>query len=105
MNIRLLCAVPFSSQYAVWREPKAVFLYTKILCRADEVVLLRRGKPKSQWEAVLWLDERNHWMIDNGDTLLALWNGTQGGTRNAVYYAMEHACPYVNVWDQWVSFR
>ena len=76
LNIRLACTPPFSSQYTVWRDQKAVFLYTKILCKADVMYSLHRGAPANKHQAVELLDKRNHHMIEIGDTVMALWNGT-----------------------------
>ncbi len=33
------------------------------------------------------MDKRNKWMVDNCDLLIAVWNGTSGGTANCVNYA------------------
>lgn len=33
------------------------------------------------------MQERNIWMVDNCDLLIAVWDGTEGGTANCVKYA------------------
>jgi uncharacterized phage-like protein YoqJ len=36
---------------------------------------------------------RNEWMVDRCDLLIAVWNGTPGGTANCVAYAKKEGCP------------
>lgn len=43
---------------------------------------------------------RNEAMVDAADTVLALWNGTPGGTANCIRYAEEKKKPIVNLWNQ-----
>lgn len=31
--------------------------------------------------------KRNEWMVDNGDLVIAVWDGSRGGTYNCVQYA------------------
>lgn len=105
MDIRLRSVLPFASQYVKWRDPKAAFIWTKVLCKADEVILLQRGAPNGSVQAIFWLDERNHAMVDMSEKVIALWNGSSGGTKNCLGYARYRARPIVNVWEQWASFR
>lgn len=35
------------------------------------------------------MQKRNQWMVDNCDILIAVWDGTLGGTANCVKYAVE----------------
>ena len=44
---------------------------------------------------------RNKWMVDNSDLVLALWNGTDGGTANCVRYAEKVGKPITNLWERW----
>jgi len=34
------------------------------------------------------MNERNIWMVDNCDFLISVWDGTSGGTKNCVDYAI-----------------
>lgn len=49
------------------------------------------------------MQKRNEWMVDNSDLVLALWNGTTGGTSNCVKYAEKKQKPIVNLWDKYDS--
>ncbi len=49
---------------------------------------------------------RNMHMVDDCDRLLALWDGSPGGTSNCVDYALRGRAipkPVDNVWDMWVA--
>ena len=44
---------------------------------------------------------RNEWMVNNADRVVALWNGTPGGTTGTVNYAKQQGIPIDNLWDKW----
>ena len=52
------------------------------------------------------LYRRNAWMVDNSDFVLAVWNGSAGGTANCVEYArrrgkrVENLQLPIEIWDQ-----
>ncbi|PAD70641.1 hypothetical protein CHH83_02225 [Bacillus sp. 7586-K] len=35
------------------------------------------------------MQKRNEWMVDNSDYVIAVWDGTKGGTGNCVKYAQK----------------
>lgn len=35
------------------------------------------------------MNKRNEWMVDNSDLVIAVWDGTKGGTANCVRYAVK----------------
>jgi uncharacterized phage-like protein YoqJ len=47
---------------------------------------------------------RNEWMVDSSDGVVALWNGTAGGTANCVRYAEKVGRPIDNLWPTWERF-
>jgi uncharacterized phage-like protein YoqJ len=44
---------------------------------------------------------RNEWMVDHCDLLVALWDGSPGGTGNCIRYAKRAKCATVNLWPHW----
>ncbi|WP_188052008.1 hypothetical protein [Azospirillum sp. Sh1] len=50
------------------------------------------------------MNTRNEWMVDHSDRLLALWDGSQGGTANCVRYARGLGRPIDNLWSEWEKF-
>jgi uncharacterized phage-like protein YoqJ len=48
---------------------------------------------------------RNEWMVDNAHIVLALWDGSSGGTGNCIKYANRKSVnkPIINLWSSWVG--
>lgn len=82
-QIKLHCAIPFRGQSNRWaRESR--FLYDSILELADKVTLV------SDDEYRPWLmQKRNEFMVDEADKVIAVWNGSSGGTKNCIDYAIK----------------
>lgn len=105
-GIPLIAAVPFKGQEKTW-PAEAWALYQMILDRAAKVVVVSRGDYAS-WK----MQRRNVWMVDQlrrgtDDTLLAMHDGTFGGTYNCLKYARSR--PYelriVNLYKRWLARR
>ena len=47
------------------------------------------------------MQKRNEWIVDNSLRLLALWDGSKGGTANCVTYARYGRREIKNVWPEW----
>lgn len=86
-EIPLTAAVPFAGQELKWND-EAQERYHMILALADEVVTL-----KDEYTHPGILNERNEWMVDRCDMLVAVWTGFKGGTRNCVEYALKVPVP------------
>lgn len=81
MEIPFLAAVPFSGQELKWPEASQL-RYNELLEQADEVVIVCKGG-----YAPYKMQIRNQFMINRADLVLALWDGSEGGTCNAIRYA------------------
>lgn len=79
-SITLIAAIPFKGQESKW-IPESVELYLSILEKATVVVISPGGYSASKMQI------RNEYMVDNCDLLIAVWDGTPGGTANCVKYA------------------
>lgn len=89
-------AVPFAGQESRW--PKlSIEKYKTLLAKARRVVIVSEGG-YAAWK----MQKRNEWMSNNASALLALWNGSDGGTANCVKYARGIGKPIHNVWDEWM---
>ena len=92
INIKQILAMPFKNQDAKWFNPLDIDELKHEQCVADEVVLvdkLDRYKIKGYQEDIYYpakMQKRNEWMIDNCDILIAVWDGSRGGTCNCVKY-------------------
>jgi len=98
LRIPLTCAIPFAGQELRWPE-ESQRVYRWILDRASNVVIVSPGA-----YAPHKMDLRNRWMVDNCDRLLALCNGTNGGTANCLHYADAVRRDYSNPWHEWLRW-
>jgi uncharacterized phage-like protein YoqJ len=80
-NLKLIIAKPFPSQSKVWNDD-AKSIFENICKKADSVVDVC-DEPYAAWK----LQKRNEWMVDHSDKVIAVWDGTVGGTANCVNYA------------------
>lgn len=93
-GIPYIAAVPFKGQEKMW--PQKSQDYFNYLCQfAEEVVYVSEGSYQP-W----MMQKRNEWMVDNCDILLAMYDGTEGGTANCVRYANKHGKHIVNLYDK-----
>lgn len=81
LDVKLECAIPCSNQSSRWLE-NSVKLYNKILGEADKVTFVSKTVYTPQC-----MQRRNEYMVNNCDLLIAVWNGSPGGTKNCVDYA------------------
>lgn len=80
-KIPFVAAVPFKDQDSVWFQ-ESKLAYAKLLAKAVEVVIVSEGGYSAHK-----LQIRNEWMVDHCDKLIAIWDGTPGGTCNCIKYA------------------
>lgn len=83
MHIPFIAAVPCKGQDLLWpRESQEK--YKMLLSKATEIVYVSHDPYKMEM-----MQKRNEWMVDHCNTLVAVWDGTPGGTGNCVKYAIE----------------
>lgn len=81
LGIPFVAAVPFEGQQNLWPLPSRE-RYRRLLELAIDVVHV--SPPGYQaWK----MDARNRWMVDRCDVLVAVYDGSLGGTHNTVAYA------------------
>jgi len=100
LGIPLVAALSHSKQGHNWPiEAKQQLddLLTYATVHIHDGVFKNQGQHiKDRWK------ERDHWVVDHGDVVLALWNGqTEGGAANAVRYALSEGKQVINLWDDW----
>lgn len=81
-DITLTCAIPCRNHSSKWISKNSIDEYNYILSRANKVVLVSDCEYNN---AVMQL--RNEWMVDYCNTMIAVWDGSRGGTANCVRYA------------------
>lgn len=83
-GIRLTAAIPCINQDKMWVQ-ESKDLYYKILKHPLCSIHYVSDKEYD----LKCMNERNEWMVDNCDLLIAVWDGTSGGTANCIKYAVK----------------
>lgn len=96
LNLPFIAAIPFEGQESRWSLMQRVH-WQRLVKHAEKAVMVTGGE-YAPWK----MQRRNQWMVDNCDSVLALYNGTEGGTANCVKYAEMVCKPVDNVWPAWL---
>lgn len=83
LGIPFIIAQPFKEQDKVWPE-QSKKEFKNLLDKAEKVVIVCEGDYSPEKMQI-----RNEWMVDNCDKLIAVWDGSKGGTGNCVNYAIK----------------
>jgi uncharacterized phage-like protein YoqJ len=89
--------VPCTGQEKRW-PPTSQVLYRELLHSAKMVKYVTMG-PFTE----TCLQKRNEAMVNDCHRLMALWNGTRGGTWNCIQYATMRHRPIINLWKKFQS--
>lgn len=85
--VKLEACIPCMGQEKMWTEPGKA-LYQKILEEADFLTKVS-DEPYNH----TCMQDRNEYMVNGCSNVLAIWDGTQGGTGNCVEYAESQNVP------------
>lgn len=80
-NIPFKAAIPFEGQENLWTQQDKSRYYT-LLSKAKEKVLVSNGDFSQEKMQI-----RNEYIVNNSDILIAVFDGSFGGTFNTVNYA------------------
>ncbi len=94
-NIKIIVAKPFKYQEKAWKNQRTLNWYYKMLEQADEVVNVEEvtgyEDTKTETEfgeySSIKMQKRNEYMVDNSRYIIAVWDGSTGGTYNCLKYA------------------
>lgn len=78
-------AIPCLNQDAKWNS-QSKERYRKILEQCDVKTVL------SEVYTPTCMNDRNKYLVDQSDVVIAIWNGKPSGTRNTVQFAKEKGC-------------
>lgn len=100
LGVPLIAVVPFKGQESIW--PKhAQDRYHEILKQCAEVVYVCDGG-----FAIHKFHERDKWMVEHADEMIALWDGQEkGGTYATVKLTRKAKKTLHNVWPGWEQFE
>jgi uncharacterized phage-like protein YoqJ len=93
LKIPLTMALPFKGFHTKW--PSISQGLFNLMCFDAEEIVYVSEPGYSPWK----MQVRNEWMVDHCDTVLALWDGSAGGTGNCIQYANKVGKPIVNLWE------
>lgn len=81
LGIPVLAVIPFVGQESRWNASAQAF-YRSLLERCYHIQVVCPGE-YAAWK----MQKRNEWMVDHCELLLAVWDGSSGGTENCLEYA------------------
>lgn len=99
LGIPFIAAVPFTGQQYNW-DPEHIRRYHEILTAAEAVHTITAGGYSAHA-----MEIRNRWMVDHADRMVALWDGSGGGTGNCIRYAKRKKVEIDNLWTRWRTQR
>jgi uncharacterized phage-like protein YoqJ len=99
LSLPLIAAIPFVGQERLWPDESKKRYETLLQQATEKVVVCEGGYSPSKMQI------RNRYMVEKCDVLLALWDGSPGGTWNCVRYAEAISKPVVNLWDDWLGLQ
>ena len=105
LGVPLVAAIPFDTFHSQWPQASQDRFWKIVEAATTVHVVCPPGYQARK------LQERNEWMVDRCDVLLALWNGSAGGTANCIGYARRRLqatglfppVQIVNVWQSWAG--
>lgn len=95
LQIPVLAAIPFYGQESMW-PGESKKSYFNILEQCEDVVYVC-DKGYAPWKMQI----RNEYMVDKCDKVVALWDGSEGGTGNCIRYAVKANKPIINLWKEY----
>jgi uncharacterized phage-like protein YoqJ len=98
VDIPFVAAVPFNSQENTWPD-SAKIKYSELLKKATEIFVL------SDTYSINAMHYRNAWMVDHSHVMLALWDGSIGGTSNCIRYAQSKDKHIINLYNIYKSIK
>jgi uncharacterized phage-like protein YoqJ len=81
LKIPHVAAIPFEGQEKAWPVKSQLTFHLLVKLASEKVIVSEGGY------AAYKMQVRNEWMVDRCDKLIAIWDGTPGGTGNCVQYA------------------
>ena len=79
-DLKLIAAVPFPEFSEKW-DDEWKDRYNRLIERADLVKIIAPEYNDAAYQA------RNQWMVDHSSKVIAVYDGSAGGTRNTIQYA------------------
>ena len=89
-DIELICAIPCKTQSSSWNDLQKE-KYNRIVKSANKVRCV--FDKYTRW----CMHERNKYMVENSSLIIALYDGTNGGTKNTIQLAKKKGLKIVEI--------
>lgn len=96
--------IPFIGQEERWPEESQAFYHT-LLAKAERIHVTAELSPEERKDSrrvARAMNDRNRAMIRDSTTMLALYNGTPGGTGNTIRFCKEKGRKVIHLWNAWL---
>lgn len=93
-KIPFIAAIPCRNQSYRWNKEDQL-KYKDLLNKSYDQKIISENYTNT------CMQERNVWMIDNSNEVVALFDGSSGGTKNCILYAETKNVPIFNMWSIW----
>lgn len=95
LRIDNIVAIPFEYQYIKWKDKETLYWYHRMLEAATEVINVEylEGYKDTKDNSIDGyfsrekMQKRNEFMVDKSKHIIAVWDGSTGGTGNCIKYA------------------
>lgn len=94
LGIPVHAAVPFEGQELAWPLESQYEYRSLIACCASRTVVFPGGY------CAYAMQMRNEWMVDRCNRVMAMWDGSAGGTANCIKYAVKRGVTIDNLFEQ-----
>jgi len=91
---RLVAVIPFVGQQNRW-PVESQLKWAELIHEADDLYFVDK-EGYAPWKLL----NRNKWMVDHSDIVIAVWDGSEkGGTAHCVRYAKKQKKKVINLWE------
>lgn len=91
LDIPFIAAIPFKGQESKWPLVSQQTYHKLLKLAVGQVIVSEGGYSPEKMQI------RNEWMVNHSDQLIAIWDGTAGGTANCVAYAEKVKKPIIRI--------
>jgi len=84
-DIKIIAVIPCLGQEKNWKQSQ-IDRYYEILNQCDEKIILSKTYTKT------CMNDRNKFMVDHSNVVIACYNGQPSGTENTIRFAKENGC-------------
>jgi uncharacterized phage-like protein YoqJ len=100
LNIPVVACIPCKNYENKWPQSSKDKYYNII-----KNIIKKNGKTIyiSEEYTPYCLQQRNVYMVDNSDLVIAGWDGSSGGTANCIKYAESKGKEVINIWSKIVQ--